>query len=138
MPAATAAEPQVMEMPLHTEQPYGGCDFPVTFTGDGVLRITTFEDASGTPVRQTVHGSLHHTLYSPWETLHSPGPAGVHTDLTTGQSVLTGLQYRFQVPGEGVILATAGRMVVDANWTLVSFSGLERLDADAICEALAP
>jgi hypothetical protein len=78
----------------------------------GVVKITTFTDGTGTAVRQTVHGSLDHTVYSPWKTLYSPGPASVRTDLATGQSVLTVCSSASPCRGPGVVLATAGRLVV--------------------------
>ena len=42
------------------------------------IRLTTYHDASGVPIRQSVHGSLTHTIFSAWHTLVSNGPAPVH------------------------------------------------------------
>jgi hypothetical protein len=113
------------------------CDFDITFTSTGTIRVTTFLDGSGAPVRSTVHGSLLHTLSSDADhVLSSDGPAPVHMDLTSGQSVDTGLQFRFR-SADGVVLAAAGRLVSGPDGSPLSFAGLERVDP-ALCTALAP
>lgn len=139
-PAASAAEPSTVTttIPPYAQTLEGAdspCPFPVTFTGAGSLRISTFVDSTGTPVRQTYQGSLDHTLVSAWQTLESAGPATVHVDLRTGDTITTGLQYRFRAPGSGFVLAAAGRMTVGPDGT--TFTGLERVDP-ALCDALAP
>ncbi len=141
---ATAAAPSVVsvQVPAYAETWKAGvnspCPFDVTFTGAGTVRITTFVDRSGRPVRQTVQGSLDHTLYSAWRTLYSIGPATVHTDLTTGQSTVTGLQAGFHLPHGGAVLQQAGRLIVGADWARLDFRGVELLRAEALCAALAP
>ena len=47
------------------------CPFDVVFTGTGTVRVTTFYDGSGAPIRETVHGALTHTFGSAWHTLVS-------------------------------------------------------------------
>jgi hypothetical protein len=59
--------------------------------------------------------------------LSRPGPVGADR-----------LQYRFVLPGTGHVLTVAGRLVVGPDWAHLSFSGLERVDMDALCAALAP
>ena len=105
------------------------CPFPVTFTSEGEVRITTFQDG-----RTSVHGSLEHTIFRDRDgvVLHSRGPAPVHVDATTGEQVTTGMNYAFHLRGVGVVLASAGRP--DG----VEWRGLQELDAAALCAALAP
>jgi hypothetical protein len=78
-------------MPVNDVTVFSGsdspCPFDIVFTGTGTVKVTTFYDDSGTPVRQTVHGALTHTIGSAWHTLVSNGPAPVHVDLD-GRSVL--------------------------------------------------
>jgi hypothetical protein len=54
--------------------------FDITFTGTGTTKLTTHYDDSGTPIRQSVHGALTHTIFSAWHTLVSNGPAPVHIE----------------------------------------------------------
>jgi hypothetical protein len=102
------------------------CPFEVTCTGMGDVRITTLQDG-----RQSIHGSLAHTIYSQWATLYSPGPAPVHVDLTTGEQMTTGMNYAFHLPRVGMVLASAGRS--DG----IEWRGLQKVDVDELCAALA-
>jgi hypothetical protein len=114
------------------------CPFDVTFTGTGTVKLTTFYDANGVPVRQTVHGALTHTIFSAWHVLESNGPAPVHIDLTSGQMVDTGMEYAFHVPGDGIVLGQSGRATYAADGSPLSFVGHSVLDAAPLCAALAP
>lgn len=99
--AAAALSPTRVQMPVEEVQLLPGgslCPFDVTFTGTGTITVTTYYDKAGNPISQTVHGALMHTIFSAWHTLTSKGPAPVHTDLATGQTVLTGKEFAFHVP----------------------------------------
>ena len=76
---AAATEPTVELVPVDDVTVFSGadspCPFDVVFTGTGTVKRTTFYDSSGTPIRQTVHGALTHTIGSAWHTLVSNGPA---------------------------------------------------------------
>ena len=115
---AHAAQPAVETIPVQTSDviPAGSlCDFDVTFTGTGTVTMTTYYDNNGTPVRQSVHGALVHTLSGPVGSLTSNGPAPVHIDLSTGTSTDTGNEYHFNLSGHGVVLAGTGRLVFDSD-----------------------
>jgi hypothetical protein len=114
------------------------CPFDITFTGTGTIKLTTYYDNSGTPVRQSVHGALTHTIFSAWHTLVSNGPAPVHVDLASGQMVDTGKEFAFHVPGDGIVLGQSGRLTLAADGSELSFVGHWVLDAAALCAALAP
>src|SRR5262245_53172160 len=102
-PAAAAQQPTVELVPINTLQVLSGADSPspldITFTGTGTVTRTTYYDNNGTPIRQSIHGALTHTLFSAWHTLVSNGPAPVHIDLASGQMVDTGMEFALHVPG---------------------------------------
>ena len=131
-------------MPVSTVQVFSGtdspCPFDITFTGTGIVRTTTFFDNAGTPVRQSVHGALTHSLFSApgSRTLIANGPAPVHVDLAGGQSVVTGNEVIFQLPGAGIVFGQAGRLVIGADGAQLSFTGMSTVDTAELCAALAP
>ena len=107
------------------------CGFDLVFTGLGDVTVTTFSGG-----QQTSHGILQHTISSPWHTLNSIGPASVHTDLTTGISTDTGMQFSFHVPGAGLVFAQAGNFTFLPDGTVIEH-GLDRFSPE-LCLALAP
>src|SRR4051795_12886267 len=115
---ASAQRPAVEFVPVNDVQVFAGadspCPFDITFTGTGMIRLTTYYDASGLPIRQSVHGSLVHTIFSAWHTLVSNGPAPVHIDLAGGQMVDTGKEFAFHVPGDGIVFGQSGRLLLSA------------------------
>src|SRR3954469_16800605 len=139
---ASAQQPAVELVPVNDLQVFAGadspCPFDITFTGVGTIRLTTYYDASGLPIRQSVHGSLSHTIFSAWHTLVSNGPAPVHIDLAGGQMVDTGKEFAFHVPGAGILFGQSGRLVLGADGTQISFAGNSVVDTAALCSALAP
>jgi hypothetical protein len=140
--AASAQAPTVELMPVNDVTVFSGsdspCPFDIVFTGTGTVKVTTFYDDSGTPVRQTVHGALTHTIGSAWHTLVSNGPAPVHVDLATGNMVVTGKEFAFRVPGDGIVFGQDGRLTLAADGTGRAFNGRSVLDIAALCAALAP
>src|SRR3954447_14548536 len=139
---ASAQRPAVEFVPVNDVQVFAGadspCPFDITFTGTGTIRLTTYYDANGLPIRQSVHGSLMHTISSDWHTLASNGPAAVHIDLAGGQMVDTGKEFAFHVPGDGIVFGQSGRLVLAADGSQVSFAGNTVVDTAALCSALAP
>ena len=141
--AAASAQPPTVELvPVNEVTVFSGadspCPFDTVFTGTGTVKVTTFYDESGTPVRQTVHGALTHTFGSAWHTLVSNGPAPVHVDLATGEMVDTGKEYAFHVPGDGVVFGADGRLTFAADGTELAFNGRQVLNVAELCAALAP
>jgi hypothetical protein len=138
--AASATPPTTEEMPADYSQTFRGadspCGFDITFSGAGSVTVTTYYDNTGTPTRESIHGSLTHTVSSAWQTLSSKGPAPVHIDLTAGVAVDTGKEFAFHIPGSGVVWAQNGRFVFGAGG-LVSYTGLNSLHANDLCRALA-
>src|SRR3954471_17002487 len=139
---ASAQQPAVELVPVNDLQVFAGadspCPFDITFTGTGTIRLTTYYDASGLTIRQSVHGSLTHTIFSAWHTRVSNGPAPVHIDLAGGQIIDTGKEFGFHVPGDGIVFGQSGRLVLAADGTQLSFAGNSVVDMTALCSALAP
>src|SRR5436305_7403924 len=97
--AASATSPTTEEMPADYSQTFTGadspCGFDITFSGAGNVTVTTYYDRTGTPIRESIHGSLAHTVSSAWQTLSSKGPAPVHIDLISRIAVDTGKEFAF-------------------------------------------
>ena len=140
---ALAATPTVNTLSVDTSDlvPAGSlCSFDLTFTGTGTVTVTTYYDNDGTPVRQSIHGALLHTLSGPGGTVTSNGPAPVHIDLTSGTAADTGNEYHFNLAGQGVVLAGTGRLVFDSSGNPILQTGYT-IDPDrvaALCAALGP
>src|SRR4051794_6558819 len=139
--AAFASPPTTAEMPGDYSQTFTGadspCGFDITFSVAGTVNVTTYYDNTGVPIRESIHGSLAHTVASPWHSLSSKGPAPVHIDLIAGLAVDTGKEFAFHIPGSGVVWAQDGRFVF-GDIGLISYNGLNSLDTNALCTALAP
>ena len=143
-PATAAAMPPTrVQMPVSTvtDLPPGSlCPFDLTFTGTGTITVSTFYDNAGNPTSQTVHGALTHTIFrvGGTTTLTSNGPAPVHIDLAAGQMIDTGREFAFKVPGDGIVLGQAGRLVSTLDGSEISFAGNSVTDGSALCTALGP
>jgi hypothetical protein len=143
LPPTAAAQPPTVELvQVNDVQVISGadspCSFDITFTGTGTIKLTTYYDDNGVPIRQSIHGALTHTLFSAWHTLVSNGPAPVHIDLTNGEMVDTGMEFAFHVPGDGIVLGQAGRLTLAADGSQLAFVGMSVLNTEALCAALAP
>lgn len=138
---ASASTPTTAEMPADYSETFIGtdspCGFAITFSAAGTVSVTTYYDNAGLPIRESIHGSLAHTVSSAWHSLSSKGPAPVHIDLTAGLAVDTGKEFAFHIPGAGVVWAQNGRFVF-GDVGLISYTGLNSLDTTALCAALAP
>ena len=140
--AASAQPPSSVQVPVNDVQDLSGadspCPFDITFTGTGTITVTTYYDATGTPIRESVHGALTHTISSAWHTLTSNGPAPVHVDATTGHMIDTGKEFAFHVPGDGIVFGQAGRLIFAADGSELSFAGNSVINTAALCQALSP
>ena len=139
--AASATTPTAAQMPGDYSQTFSGadsaCGFDITFSAAGTVNVTTYNDNAGLPVRESIHGSLAHTVSSVWHSLSSKGPAPVHIDLTASLAIDTGKEFSFHVPGAGVVWVQNGRFVF-GDIGLISYTGLNSLDTTTFCAALAP
>ena len=140
---AAAMPPTRVQMPVNEVQdlPSGSlCPFDLTFTGMGTITLTIYYDNAGNPTSQTVHGALTHTIFrvGGTTTLTSNGPAPVHINLAAGQMIDTGREFGFKVPGDGIVLGQAGRLVSTLDGSELSFAGNSVTDVAALCAALGP
>ena len=139
---ASAQPPTSMQVLVNDVEVFRGadspCPFDITFTGTGEVTQTTYYDNTGTPIRQSIHGALVHTIFSAWRTLVSNGPAPVHIDLSTGQMIVTGKEVAFHVPGDGIVFGQAGRLISAADGSELSFAGHSVTKVSELCAALSP
>lgn len=106
------------------------------------VRTTTFFDQRDQPASAQIHMYLDGTLTNQTTglTLRDPWHNTTFVDLTTGESTVTGLLFGITVPGRGVAVLDAGKLVFDAAGN-VTFEGgphqLLREGEALICAALA-
>ena len=50
----------------------------------------------------------------------------------------TGNEFAFHVPGDGIVLGQAGRLVLAADGSELSFNGSSVINSEGLCAALAP
>jgi hypothetical protein len=104
---------------------FPGCPggYDVVIAWNNTIRMTTFYDAAGQVVRVVSHvdgnGTISNsvtgytleggspTVETTWMRPQNPG-------LDSGDKVIVGLYFKNTVPGEGIVLLDAGRVVFDA------------------------
>jgi hypothetical protein len=92
------------------------CDFPVTFVDNGTFKLTTFYDDAGNPVKSVA--TNYRTRYTVSatandKTLTTNAPAVVVESFEHATELVLGLHNAYHVPGEGVVLLDAGRILID-------------------------
>jgi hypothetical protein len=118
------------------------CGFPITFTQNGSFKVTTFYDNAGNPVKSILTNynvRFTETATAHGKTLLTNFPA-VFITASSGASVQTGLQDAYHVPGAGVVLLDAGRIVFDSLGNVVVEQGQHQLqngDVAAFCAYFA-
>ncbi len=109
------------------------CGFTVTFTDNGLFKITTYYDRDGNPVKSILtnyKSRFTETATANGKTLVANYPLVSITSFTSGANV--GLYVNYTVPGQGAVLLDAGRFVFDSSGALVFEAGQhERIDGDA-------
>jgi hypothetical protein len=90
------------------------CGFPITHVETGTFKVTIFFDQEGNPVRaiSTNMGRFTITASANGKTLVSNEPTVLILDFQANTLAQLGLIVAFHVPGEGVILLAAGRLVI--------------------------
>ena len=139
---AAAAEPTREAFTLHRViNPFVVCPgFKVAATFDITRETTTFFDRDGTPVMRIVRNEIVGTLTNPLtgSSLTTSGIRIFHYDLVTGELFTTGSNNVTQLPGGGVSIPGAGRLVFDASGHLVEHDGPTSAEELAqVCAALA-
>jgi hypothetical protein len=90
------------------------CGFPITHVENGTGKFAVFFDQQGNPVRSiaTDMGRVTISASANGKTLLSNEPTVLILDLEANTLAQLGLIVAFHVPGGGVILLAAGRLVV--------------------------
>jgi hypothetical protein len=112
--SARAAEPTTFVFPINNTWTDDLCGFPITHVETGTGRLTIFFDQDGNPTKaiSTDMGRVTITASANGKTLVSNEPFAVIFDFEANTVAQVGLIAAFHVPGEGVILLAAGRLVV--------------------------
>jgi hypothetical protein len=120
------------------------CGFPITFTESGTFKVTTFYDAEGNPVRTVLTNFNERyvaTATANEKTLTTNYPLAIITSFEAGAVLELGLQNAYTVPGAGVVLLDAGRVIFDlATGDVVFEAGQHQLlegDVSAFCNFFA-
>jgi hypothetical protein len=116
----------------------------VTFLDNGTFKLTTFNDDAGNPVKSVATNyRVRYTVSATAQgrTLTTNAPAVVIESFEQGTELVLGLHNAYHVPGNGVVLLDAGRILIDQQTGEVIFeAGPHELfagDADAFCRFFA-
>ena len=114
----------------------------IRFVENGSFKIRTFYDREGNVVK-TILSNFNQrftsTASANGKTLSTNYPLVFITD-SDDADIRAGLRNAYQVPGAGVVLLDAGRLIFDANGDLVFEAGQHELlngDIGAFCEYFA-
>jgi hypothetical protein len=115
-------------------------DFSVLYDWVADLRILTYFDSAGNPDYVRVHAIFHNFVYSTENPEEGFAAIESRNNLFDFPIVATsGLRFRLTVPGEGVVLLSAGRVVVEDDAEVVFQAGPRPVgeDYDRLCEVFA-
>jgi hypothetical protein len=143
-PAATAAPPQSVTFPFTDVGVVANCTgFDVIGAYEGKITITTFFDNNGVPVRRHFHGVAFGTMTNSVTTYSVKDAATVRNsfvDFAAGTVANVGVDYHVTVPGAGVVLLQAGRIVFGGGPAPIFIAGPHLgpppVQEAAICAAL--
>ena len=119
------------------------CGFPILFDESGSFKVKTFYDAEENPVRTILSnfkGGYSATATANGKTLATNYPL-VIIEYGEDLRLELGLRNAYRVPGAGVVLLDAGRVVIDLATDDVLFEAGQHQflngDADAFCDYFA-
>ena len=126
-----------------TNEPAANCgDFIIFANGTGRNRLTIYSDQNGDPTRLTFQGRYNGTLTNSVtgaSLIDAPSVANIFVDLINGTQANVGAFFTVTVPGGGVVLIEAGRIVFDGGPVPVFIAGPHRPTDetyDILCDAL--
>ena len=127
----------------YESEPMASCgDFVILADGAGTTHLTTYFGRDGAPARVTLHGVYSGMLANPLSgktLLDAPSVPFVTLDLATGVQTSVGTYWNVTVPGTGVIVVEAGRLVFDGAGPPVFIAGPHLPPPETIarlCDAL--
>jgi hypothetical protein len=141
--SASAAEPETETTHKEGTAVIANCGgFKVLddFVEDG--RMTTFFDSAGNPDYARVYVQIRDFFYNSktGEGFAETNTISTVIDLQSGAEETVGLPYHVTVPGEGVVLLDAGKVIFNAEGEVVFEAGLHQVlsgDTEKFCDALA-
>jgi hypothetical protein len=131
LPVAVSAAPPLVETFTNEDsfQFAGPCanapDVTLVETFTETVRVTTFFDADGTPVRAQIHVNFAGVVTNPvtGASVEDNGHQMLIQDLVTGTETQVGLVFSSTVPGVGVVFHDVGRVVFDADGNVIFEAG---------------
>jgi hypothetical protein len=136
--APTTTEVFTIENFTYVNEDMCGPDLDITFAENGSFKITTFYDDQGNPLK-TILTSFNErytaSATASGRALLTNNPLVAIRD-KNGNQLFLGLRVAFHVPGEGIVLLDAGRVVLDEVGNLVFEAGTHQLEdgpVDAFC-----
>jgi len=145
VPTAAAMEPshQRFEVTRHFD-PFVTCSgFNVIGDFSVERDDVTFFDSSGTPIKMVIHAHFVGTLTNSvtGKLLSDDGNRIITFDLPNNTVTNTGLNLKVVVPGQGILVIDAGRIVIDAAGNITFEAGPHDFDNNALqcplCTALS-
>lgn len=128
MPATTvfAAQPDIQT--FHDEGSFVAADCGSFLALEDFVqdvRVIVFSDDAGTPVKAESHINWNGVLTNSvtGKTLRDPGHSVIIGDLQTGTSKYVGLVFGITVPGEGIAVLDAGKVIFDADGNVIFEGG---------------
>jgi hypothetical protein len=143
LPSSAAANPPDIQMPTVSVVVVDTttCPFPIEESVEAHLVIATFYDHEGNAIRMIRKVSAKITILNAATgvTASAMQTNLYDTELATGDRVQAGLRFHVHVPGVGVILLDAGRVILSGG-VVVFEAGQHQLgdgDTDEFCAYLA-
>src|SRR6266540_555577 len=119
------------------------CGFAINASFEVDDRITTFYDSAGDPIRVVERVTFLGTLTNGDKSVVDNDNWVVVHDLVGGTDIFLGTVFNINVPGEGIVVLDAGRVIFDAETGEILFEGGPHQalhgegDFEAICDYLA-
>lgn len=142
--AAFALQPLVETFPVTSDNElFAHCgSFDIISNGEGTVRLTTYFDNAGQPIRVLLQGRYRGTLTNSVTgsfLLDSPSVANITVDLITGVQTNVGVFFNITSPGAGNVYFDAGRVVFDGVGPPVFVAGQQHPPWETVailCDAL--
>jgi hypothetical protein len=105
------------------------------------VTVTTFFDNAGNPIRVQVHVNFNGIITNSvtGQTLRDPGHHTIIIDLEEGTTTFAGMVFAITVPGKGIAVLDAGKVVFDAEVNVIFVGGPHQFLEEGpalICAAL--
>jgi hypothetical protein len=125
---AHAARPEITKSEfIEVNAPVANCgSFTIIANYTGTIKTTLYFDAQGQPTRLLFQGRATGTLTNSvtgYSVKDAPSIANFTQDLVQGTFTRVGVDFHVTVPGAGVVILQAGRIVFDASGSPTFIAG---------------